>query len=62
MSIYNFILFYFVIFQVARRCWSGNNNAMVSISQAIQEEPGLEVTLPHEVLDDAIIETALQSM
>lgn len=45
---------------VARRCWSGNSNAYLSITQAIREEPGLEVTLPHEVLDDAIVEAALQ--
>lgn len=51
-----------ISFQVARRCWSGNDNAMISITQAIQDEPGLEVTLPHEILDDTLVETAFLSL
>ncbi|XP_035227164.1 urocanate hydratase-like isoform X2 [Stegodyphus dumicola] len=45
---------------VARRCWSGNSNAMISIQQAMQDEPRLEVTIPHEILDDSLAES-LQS-
>ncbi|XP_054709918.1 urocanate hydratase-like [Uloborus diversus] len=47
---------------VARRCWSGNSNAMVSISQAMQDEPRLEVTLPHDMLDDNLVESILQAL
>uniref|UniRef100_A0A8D0DGT0 Urocanate hydratase n=1 Tax=Salvator merianae TaxID=96440 RepID=A0A8D0DGT0_SALMN len=44
---------------VARRCWSGNNNAYETISQAMKNEKKLKVTLPHKVLDDNILEQAL---
>uniref|UniRef100_A0A8C6YGJ6 Urocanate hydratase n=1 Tax=Naja naja TaxID=35670 RepID=A0A8C6YGJ6_NAJNA len=44
---------------VARRCWSGNNNAYETICQAMDKEKNLKVTLPHKVLDDSILEQAL---
>ncbi|XP_028575068.2 urocanate hydratase [Podarcis muralis] len=44
---------------VARRCWSGNNNAYETICQAMQKDKKLKVTLPHKVVDDNILEQAL---
>ncbi|KAF8766624.1 Urocanate hydratase like protein [Argiope bruennichi] len=43
---------------VARRSWSGNSNAAEVITQAMQDEPRLEVTVPHEVLNDCLIQTS----
>lgn len=49
----------FVIWQVARRCWSGNSNAYETICQAMEETGKLKVTLPHKVVDESILEQAL---
>ncbi|GBN90562.1 Urocanate hydratase, partial [Araneus ventricosus] len=46
------VLHWDVLNGVARRSWSGNNNAADVINQAMRDEPRLEVTVPHEVLDD----------
>lgn len=32
---------------VARRCWSGNFNALNTIQRTMDEVPGLYVTIPH---------------
>uniref|UniRef100_A0A5F9D0X7 urocanate hydratase n=1 Tax=Oryctolagus cuniculus TaxID=9986 RepID=A0A5F9D0X7_RABIT len=45
---------------VARRCWSGNRKAYEIISQAMQENSGLVVTLPHEVADERLLRQALR--
>lgn len=47
--------------QVARRCWSGNQKAYEIICQTMQENNGLVVTLPHEVADEHVLQQALQS-
>ncbi|XP_076972418.1 urocanate hydratase [Tamandua tetradactyla] len=44
---------------VARRCWSGNQKAYEIISQTMQENKGLVVTLPHEVVNERILQKAL---
>ncbi|XP_061474403.1 urocanate hydratase [Rhineura floridana] len=44
---------------VARRCWSGSNNAYETICQAMEKDKKLKVTLPHKVVDDSILEQAL---
>ncbi|XP_062977463.1 urocanate hydratase [Elgaria multicarinata webbii] len=44
---------------VARRCWSGNNNAYETICQAMERDKKLKVTLPQKVVDDNILEQAL---
>ncbi|XP_063116265.1 urocanate hydratase [Cavia porcellus] len=45
---------------VARRCWSGNPKAYEIICQTMQENSGLEVTLPHDVTDECMLQQALQ--
>ncbi|KAH0630186.1 hypothetical protein JD844_012899 [Phrynosoma platyrhinos] len=45
---------------VARRCWSGNNNAYETICQAMEKEKKLKVTLPHVVADVNILEQAFR--
>ncbi|KAM6215479.1 urocanate hydratase [Rhynchocyon petersi] len=45
---------------VARRCWSGNHKAYEIICQTMQENRDLVVTLPHEVLDESLLQKALQ--
>ncbi|XP_006895225.1 PREDICTED: urocanate hydratase [Elephantulus edwardii] len=45
---------------VARRCWSGNQKAYEIICQTMQENKGLVVTLPHKVVDDGLLQKALQ--
>uniref|UniRef100_A0A8C5IJP3 Urocanate hydratase n=1 Tax=Junco hyemalis TaxID=40217 RepID=A0A8C5IJP3_JUNHY len=45
---------------VARRCWSGNAFAYETICQAMKENGSLRVTLPHQVLDENILEQALK--
>uniref|UniRef100_A0A8B9BZJ9 Urocanate hydratase 1 n=1 Tax=Anser brachyrhynchus TaxID=132585 RepID=A0A8B9BZJ9_9AVES len=46
---------------VARRCWSGNDYAYETICQAMKENVTLKVTLPQKVVDEDILEQALQS-
>lgn len=41
------------------RSWSGNENAKKTIYRAMCDNGKLRVTMPHAVLDDAILETAL---
>lgn len=53
---YKFILF----FQVARRCWAGNNKAKETICRAMGENPLLNVTLPNNVTDRELLKTSLQ--
>ncbi|XP_076697277.1 urocanate hydratase isoform X1 [Callospermophilus lateralis] len=43
---------------VARRCWSGNPKAYEIICQTMRESEGLEVTLPHPVADEGILQQA----
>ncbi|XP_047390850.1 urocanate hydratase isoform X3 [Sciurus carolinensis] len=45
---------------VARRCWSGNPKAYEIICQTMQENSGLEVTLPHQVAEEGILQQALR--
>ncbi|XP_052575013.1 urocanate hydratase [Peromyscus californicus insignis] len=45
---------------VARRCWSGNPKAYEIICQTMQENSGLAVTLPHEVVDERVLQQALR--
>ncbi|XP_036594994.1 urocanate hydratase [Trichosurus vulpecula] len=45
---------------VARRCWSGNKKAYEIICQTMEENQKLNVTLPYDVLDESILEKALQ--
>ncbi|XP_048346462.1 urocanate hydratase [Sphaerodactylus townsendi] len=44
---------------VARRCWSGNDNAYETICQAMKKDKKLKVTLPHKIVNDNIIKQAL---
>jgi urocanate hydratase len=39
---------------IARRAWARNPEALFSIQKAMQEEPGLKVTLPN-LVDDKLI-------
>lgn len=48
------------LLQVARRCWSGNPKAYEIICQTMQENSGLAVTLPHEVVDERVLQQALR--
>lgn len=41
---------------VTRRAWSGNENAYDTIKRAVNETPGLRVTLPNRVLDESILD------
>lgn len=40
---------------VARRSWSGNENAVETITHAMSETSGLIVTLPNHLEDDSIL-------
>ncbi|KAF4513808.1 UNVERIFIED_CONTAM: hypothetical protein B566_EDAN015871 [Ephemera danica] len=46
---------------VARRCWSGNANARLAISAAMESEPRLRVTLPYEVNDPELLNCVVDS-
>ncbi|XP_065605421.1 urocanate hydratase isoform X2 [Cyrtonyx montezumae] len=46
---------------VARRCWSGNDYAYETICQAMKDNTALKVTLPHKVVDENMLEQALES-
>lgn len=50
----------FLVWQVARRCWSGNDYAYETICQAMKENAMLKVTLPHKVVDENILEQAVK--
>ncbi len=39
---------------IARRAWARNDEAIFAIKRAMQDEPGLQVTLPNRVDDDLI--------
>merc|ERR1719445_259036 len=41
---------------VARRAWSGNNNAQATIKRAMDDQPLLRVTKAHAVEDDGLLE------
>merc|ERR1712107_346847 len=41
---------------VARRAWSGNNNAQATIKRAMDDQPLLRVTNAHTVEDDQLLE------
>uniref|UniRef100_A0A8C9Q5Y9 Urocanate hydratase 1 n=1 Tax=Spermophilus dauricus TaxID=99837 RepID=A0A8C9Q5Y9_SPEDA len=45
---------------VARRCWSGNPKAYEIICQTMRDSDGLEVTLPHPVAEEGILQQALR--
>lgn len=49
-----------LVWQVARRCWSGNAFAYETICQAMKENGTLRVTLPHKVVDENILEQAVK--
>lgn len=40
---------------VARRSWSGNNNAQETIKQAMTTCDGLRVTVPNNVVDESVL-------
>ncbi|KAK2188344.1 hypothetical protein NP493_135g03008 [Ridgeia piscesae] len=44
---------------VARRAWSGNNNAEDSVRRAMADDTALHVTMPHHVTDKSVLEAAL---
>lgn len=46
---------------VARRAWAGNARAIATIQTTMQANHGLEVTVPHQVSNPHIIDTAVQS-
>ncbi|CAH1783441.1 unnamed protein product [Owenia fusiformis] len=46
---------------VARRCWSGNDNARQAINEAMKQNNKLKVTVPHKVEDTAILDCAFKS-
>jgi urocanate hydratase len=48
------VLFWDVSNGVARRAWSGNDNALATIENAMEMDPSLRVTLPHQVNEDVI--------
>lgn len=56
-----FTLIDFLVWQVARRCWSGNDYAYETICQAMKDNAALKVTLPQKVVDENILEQALKS-
>ncbi|XP_064605523.1 urocanate hydratase-like [Liolophura sinensis] len=45
---------------VARRCWAGNQNAKDIICAAMSSNPKLQVTVPHHVNNDSILDNALR--
>ncbi|XP_071153781.1 urocanate hydratase-like [Mytilus edulis] len=45
---------------VARRCWSGNNNAEETICRTMDQNKSLKVTLPNHVQDLDLLDRALQ--
>ena len=46
---------------MARRAWTGNQNALDTIKKAMQYEDKLIVTMPQEVQDENLIERSLKS-
>lgn len=46
---------------IARRSWGRNPGAMATIRRAMQQYPGLQVTVPH-LADDALVQAALQQL
>lgn len=40
---------------VARRSWSGNQNARETISLAMSQVNGLKVTIPYQVEDESVL-------
>jgi hypothetical protein len=51
----------FLPFKVARRCWSGNDNAKLTVGRAMAAEKRLKVTVPYTVEDENLIRHALDS-
>lgn len=47
---------------VARRCWSGNDAARSTVDRAMEAEPLLKVTIPHEVKDESLVTHALDGI
>ncbi|XP_043199575.1 urocanate hydratase-like [Amphibalanus amphitrite] len=45
---------------IARRSWSGNDNADLAIGRAMEAEPLLRVTRAHRVREDTLLEEALK--
>ena len=54
------MLFWDVNNGVARRAWARNENALVTIKRAMEQEPRLQVTIP-ELADDDILESAFSN-
>ena len=50
-----------IIIKVARRAWTGNQNAIDTIKKAMDQEDKLVVTMPQQVKDDSLIERSLKS-
>jgi urocanate hydratase len=48
------MLFWDVNNGIARRCWSGNENAEYQIKEAMKEEPLLNVTIPNHVSENIL--------
>jgi len=46
---------------VARRAWTGNQNALDTIKKAMDQEEKLVVTMPQQVQDENLIERSLKS-
>lgn len=47
--------------EVARRCWSGNENAREAIQQSMQANESLRVTLPYTIEDPLLLVTLVSS-
>ena len=47
--------------KVARRAWTGNQNAIDTIKKAMDQEDKLVVTMPQQVKDDSLIERSLKN-
>lgn len=45
---------------VARRAWSGNKSAISTIQTTMQQNPRLEVTVPHQVANPTFIESSMR--
>merc|ERR1719273_2932656 len=46
---------------VARRSWSGNENAKITIARAMNNDSKLRVTMPHAVSDTSLLDRAVSS-
>lgn len=49
-----------IIFQVARRCWTGNEKAEHAICRAMEDNPKLKITKPNQVKDPSLLKRAFK--